>query len=57
MVTCTDMAVLAGNNPESCYVKYGSIALRSSACHEMVNNSVTFCAQFYLNSVSITISV
>ncbi|XP_022164502.1 probable tRNA (guanine(26)-N(2))-dimethyltransferase isoform X1 [Myzus persicae] len=35
LVTCTDMAVLAGNTPESCYAKYGSISLRSPACHEM----------------------
>lgn len=37
LVTCTDMAVLAGNTPESCYAKYGSISLRSPACHEMVS--------------------
>lgn len=36
LVTCTDMAVLAGNTPESCYAKYGSVSLRSPACHEMV---------------------
>lgn len=36
MITCTDMAVIAGNTPETCFVKYGSISLRSSACHEMV---------------------
>ncbi|XP_050543035.1 probable tRNA (guanine(26)-N(2))-dimethyltransferase isoform X2 [Daktulosphaira vitifoliae] len=35
LVTCTDMAVLAGNTPESCYAKYGSISLKSPACHEM----------------------
>lgn len=37
MITCTDMAVLAGNTPETCYVKYGSVSLRSCACHEIVN--------------------
>ena len=36
LITCTDMAVLAGNSPETCYVKYGSISLRTPACHEMV---------------------
>lgn len=36
MVTCTDMAVTAGNTPETCFVKYGAVSLRSSACHEMV---------------------
>lgn len=34
-VTATDMAVLAGGTPEACYVKYGSIPVRSKACHEM----------------------
>lgn len=35
LVTATDMAVLAGGTPEACYVKYGSIPLRTKACHEM----------------------
>ncbi|XP_076546981.1 tRNA (guanine(26)-N(2))-dimethyltransferase [Osmia lignaria lignaria] len=35
MVTATDMAVLAGNVPETCYLKYGAISLKSKACHEM----------------------
>lgn len=35
LVTATDMAVLAGNSPETCYVKYGAIALKTKACHEM----------------------
>lgn len=39
LVTCTDMAVLAGNSPETCYVKYGAVSLRSPACHEMVSRS------------------
>lgn len=42
LITATDMAVLAGNSPESCYSKYGAISLRMKACHEMVkylNNS------------------
>ncbi|XP_072005786.1 tRNA (guanine(26)-N(2))-dimethyltransferase isoform X4 [Engystomops pustulosus] len=34
-VTCTDMAVLAGNNGETCYSKYGSMSLKSKFCHEM----------------------
>ena len=36
LVTATDMAVLAGNSPETCYSKYGAISLRMKACHEMV---------------------
>lgn len=35
LVTATDMAVLAGNTPEACLVKYGSVPLRTKACHEM----------------------
>lgn len=35
LITATDMAVLAGNSPETCYTKYGSISLKSKACHEM----------------------
>lgn len=35
LVTATDMAVLCGNTPEACIVKYGSVPLRSKACHEM----------------------
>ncbi|XP_015179469.1 PREDICTED: probable tRNA (guanine(26)-N(2))-dimethyltransferase [Polistes dominula] len=35
LVTATDMAVLAGNTPETCYVKYGAISLKTKACHEM----------------------
>ena len=34
-VTATDMAVLAGNAPETCYTKYGALSLRSKNCHEM----------------------
>lgn len=36
MVTCTDMAVLCGNTPETCYNKYGSTTVRLKCCHEMV---------------------
>ncbi|CAJ0590101.1 unnamed protein product [Cylicocyclus nassatus] len=35
MVTCTDMAVLCGNTPETCYNKYGSTTVRLKCCHEM----------------------
>lgn len=35
LVTATDMAVLAGNTPESCFVKYGSVPIRTKACHEL----------------------
>uniref|UniRef100_A0A8D9F0Z2 tRNA (guanine(26)-N(2))-dimethyltransferase n=1 Tax=Cacopsylla melanoneura TaxID=428564 RepID=A0A8D9F0Z2_9HEMI len=35
LVTCTDMAVLCGNTPETCYVKYNAVSLKTAACHEM----------------------
>ncbi|XP_040001474.1 tRNA (guanine(26)-N(2))-dimethyltransferase isoform X2 [Xiphias gladius] len=34
-VTCTDMAVMAGNSGETCYSKYGSVSIKSKYCHEM----------------------
>lgn len=35
MVTCTDMAVLAGNGyPEKCYSQYGGTTVRNDAAHE-----------------------
>uniref|UniRef100_A0A4W3H7Q8 tRNA (guanine(26)-N(2))-dimethyltransferase n=1 Tax=Callorhinchus milii TaxID=7868 RepID=A0A4W3H7Q8_CALMI len=35
-VTCTDMAVMAGNSGETCYSKYGAMSIKSKFCHEMV---------------------
>nr|XP_057921282.1 tRNA (guanine(26)-N(2))-dimethyltransferase isoform X2 [Doryrhamphus excisus]XP_057921283.1 tRNA (guanine(26)-N(2))-dimethyltransferase isoform X2 [Doryrhamphus excisus] len=34
-VTCTDMAVLAGNSGETCYSKYGSVSIKAKYCHEL----------------------
>lgn len=42
-MTCTDMAVLAGNSGETCYSKYGAVALKSRACHEMVRALPSLC--------------
>ena len=42
LVTCTDMAVLAGNCPETCYSKYGAISLRVKCCHEMVSRVYSY---------------
>eukprot|EP00069_Balaena_mysticetus_P005495 bmy_04851T0 len=49
-VTCTDMAVLAGNSGETCYSKYGAMALKSRACHEMrfVVPLLSISADFYV---------
>ncbi len=34
LVTCTDMGVLAGNHPGTCYAKYGAVGCKTPACHE-----------------------
>ncbi|XP_066472936.1 tRNA (guanine(26)-N(2))-dimethyltransferase isoform X2 [Tiliqua scincoides] len=34
-VTCTDMAVMAGNTGETCYSKYGAMSIKARFCHEM----------------------
>ncbi|XP_030052796.1 tRNA (guanine(26)-N(2))-dimethyltransferase isoform X2 [Microcaecilia unicolor] len=34
-VTCTDMAVMAGNSGETCYSKYGAMSIKAKYCHEM----------------------
>lgn len=38
LITATDMAVLAGNSPETCYSKYGAVSLKIKCCHEMVTS-------------------
>lgn len=39
------MAILAGNNPESCYAKYGSIPLKTKACHEQAIRILLRCLE------------
>lgn len=34
-VTCTDMSVLGGGHPETCYAKYGSMPTKGKYLHEM----------------------
>nr|XP_045235652.1 tRNA (guanine(26)-N(2))-dimethyltransferase isoform X2 [Macaca fascicularis] len=48
-VTCTDMAVLAGNSGETCYSKYGAMALKSRACHEMALRIVLHSLDLHAN--------
>lgn len=43
-VTCTDMAVMAGNSGETCYSKYGSVSIKAKYCHEMVSTQ-TVCVK------------
>ncbi|KAJ3644543.1 hypothetical protein Zmor_022268 [Zophobas morio] len=49
LVTATDMAVLAGNSPETCYSKYGAISLRMKACHEMALRILLQCIESHAN--------
>ncbi|KAF5290522.1 hypothetical protein FQA39_LY03626 [Lamprigera yunnana] len=49
LVTATDMAVLAGNAPETCYSKYGSISLRMKNCHEMALRILLHCIESHAN--------
>lgn len=49
LVTCTDMAVLAGNSPETCHAKYGAVSLRNKACHEMALRIVIQCIETHAN--------
>lgn len=49
LVTCTDMAVLAGNSPETCHAKYGAVSLRISACHEMAIRIALQCIESHAN--------
>ncbi|KAL3273071.1 hypothetical protein HHI36_014526 [Cryptolaemus montrouzieri] len=52
LVTATDMAVLAGNSPETCYTKYGSISLRIKCCHEMAVRILLQCIESHANRYS-----
>lgn len=45
LCTATDMAILAGNTPESCYAKYGSIPLKTKACHEQALRILLQCIE------------
>ncbi|KFD71358.1 LOW QUALITY PROTEIN: hypothetical protein M514_07158 [Trichuris suis] len=49
MVTCTDVAVLCGNTPETCYAKYGSMSLKSKCCHEIALRILISCIDSHAN--------
>ncbi|XP_045624575.1 tRNA (guanine(26)-N(2))-dimethyltransferase [Procambarus clarkii] len=49
LVTCTDMAVLCGNSPETCYSKYGALSIKSKACHEIALRIVLQCIESHAN--------
>lgn len=39
------MAILAGNNPESAFAKYGSTPLKTKACHEQALRILLRCIE------------
>lgn len=47
LITATDMAVLAGNVPETCYYKYGAISIKSKSCHEIALRILLQCIASY----------
>ncbi|XP_012539605.1 probable tRNA (guanine(26)-N(2))-dimethyltransferase [Monomorium pharaonis] len=47
LVTATDMAVLVGNVPETCYYKYGAIPVKSKSCHEIALRILLQCIASY----------
>lgn len=49
LVTATDMAVLAGNSPETCYSKYGAISIKSKSCHEVALRILLQCIESHAN--------
>ncbi|KAK1885724.1 tRNA (guanine(26)-N(2))-dimethyltransferase, partial [Dissostichus eleginoides] len=50
-VTCTDMAVMAGNNTETCYSKYGSVSIKAKYCHEMHSPKSKSCPRNLFTSL------
>ncbi|XP_037094169.1 probable tRNA (guanine(26)-N(2))-dimethyltransferase [Pollicipes pollicipes] len=48
-VTCTDMAILCGNAPETCHAKYGAVSVRSKMCHEMALRIALQCVETHAN--------
>ena len=52
MVTCTDMATLCGNAPEACLARYGTVGLRTPACHELALRIMLQCIDAHANRYS-----
>ncbi|KAJ2949554.1 hypothetical protein O0L34_g15473 [Tuta absoluta] len=52
LVTATDMAVLAGNSPETCFCKYGAVSLKTKCCHEMALRILLQCISSHANRYS-----
>ena len=54
-VTATDMAVLCGNSPETCYTKYGAIALKTRSCHEFAVRILLQCIESHANRYKLSL--
>jgi hypothetical protein len=54
MVTATDMAVLCGNNADSCWSKYGSFPLHRPYCHEQVDLYIYTPSPYLPSSLSLS---
>merc|ERR1712180_500629 len=48
-VTATDMAVLCGNSPETCFTKYGAVSLKTKSCHEFAVRILLQCIESHAN--------
>lgn len=48
-ITCTDKAVLCGNNSETCYSKYGCMPLKGAWCADQAVRIVLACAERMAN--------
>jgi tRNA (guanine26-N2/guanine27-N2)-dimethyltransferase len=48
-VTCTDMAVLSGSHPETCYAKYGAMPTKGKYLHEMALRIVLSSLESHAN--------
>ncbi|KAF0290194.1 putative tRNA (guanine(26)-N(2))-dimethyltransferase [Amphibalanus amphitrite] len=48
-VTCTDLAILCGNAPETCHAKYGAMSVRSKMCHELALRIALQCVESHAN--------
>ncbi|KAF2363069.1 tRNA methyltransferase Trm1 [Trinorchestia longiramus] len=49
LVTCTDMAVLCGNSPDTCHAKYGATSFKTKGCHEVALRIALQCLESHAN--------
>merc|ERR1712137_80533 len=54
-VTATDMPVLCGKYPETCFAKYGATSLKGGNCHEMALRVLIGCIERHATQYKRTI--